>query len=335
MGVKAYAAKSAKGKLEPFEYEPGPLGPDEVEVKVSHCGVCHSDIAMIDNDWGWSKYPLVPGHEVVGTVAALGAEVGDKVKAGQRVGVGWFAGSCQRCEWCFRGRENLCAKGRGTIVGRPGGWAESVRCHWKFAVPLPEALPSEDAGPLMCAGSTVFTPMVVYGVESWMKTAVLGVGGLGHLAVQFLAKMGCEVTAISSSHDKDADVRKLGATRFIATKGGNEVKKAAGSFDFILSTVSADVPWADYVAALRPQGRLVICGLPESDIRFPVVPLLAERSVSGGSSGSPSDTTRMLAFAARTGVKPMTEQFALQDVNSALDHVRSGKVRFRAVLAVP
>jgi uncharacterized zinc-type alcohol dehydrogenase-like protein len=334
MGVKAYAVKAAKGKLEPFEYEPGPLGAHEVEVKVSHCGVCHSDLAMIDNDWGFSHYPLVPGHEVVGTVAAVGSGVGDRLAVGTRVGVGWQCGSCGRCEWCNTGKEHLCAANQPTIVGHHGGWAETVRCDARFAIPLPDGLPSADAGPLMCAGTTVFTPMVHYGVAPWMRTAVVGVGGLGHLAVQFLAKMGCEVTAISSSHQKDEDTRKLGASRFLATRGTDELKRAAGSFDFILSTVSADVPWGDYVSALRPQGRLVICGLPESDIRFPAFPLLSERSVSGGMSGSPSDTAGMLEFAARTGVRPMTEQFALADVNAAIERVRSGKVRFRAVLAV-
>lgn len=334
MKVHAYAAMSARGRLEPFEYEPEALQGDEVEIKVSHCGICRSDIAMIDNDWGWSNYPLVPGHEVVGTITATGDEVGDRVKIGQRVGIGWQCAACGRCEWCSRDKQNLCAAQTRTIVGHYGGWADRLRCHWKFAVPLPEALPSEDAGPLMCAGSTVFTAMLQFGVAPWMKTAVLGVGGLGHLAVQFLAKMGCEVTAISSSHDKDAEARRLGATRFLATRGTDELQKAAGSFDFVLATVSSDVPWGSCVEALRPQGRLVICGLPESDIRFPVVPLLAERSVSGGSVGSPTDTLRMLEFAARHWVRPMTEHFPLKDVNRALDRVRSGKVRFRAVLDV-
>jgi uncharacterized zinc-type alcohol dehydrogenase-like protein len=331
MTVKAYAVKAPKGKLEPFEYEPGPLKPDEVEVKVTHCGICHSDIAMIDNDWGWSQYPLVPGHEVVGTIAAVGAEVAG-VETGQRVGVGWACRSCQRCEWCLRGRESLCARSQPTIVSHHGGWAESLRCHWKFAVPLPEGIASEEAGPLMCAGTTVFTPLVQYGVKPWMRTAVLGVGGLGHLAVQFLARMGCEVTAISTSHDKDEDTRKLGATRFLATRGTNELQKAADSFDFIVSTVPVNVPWGDYLKALRPQGRLVICGLPESDIQFPVVPLLAEKSVSGAAAGSPSDTALMLDFAARHGVKPMVETFPMKDVNQALERVRAYKVRFRAVL---
>jgi uncharacterized zinc-type alcohol dehydrogenase-like protein len=331
MAVKGYAAKQPKGKLEPIEFDPGPLGPDEVEVRVECCGVCHSDIAMIDNDWGWTEYPLVPGHEVVGTIAAVGAEVHGRA-IGERVGIGWHCGSCGHCEWCNHGREGLCAQGRQTVIHHRGGWAESVRCQSKFAVPIPEAIDSAEAGPLMCAGTTVFTPLVQFGVKPWMRAAVLGIGGLGHLAVQFLARMGCEVTAISSSHDKDDDARKLGASRFIATRGGDELKRAAGSFDIIVSTVSADVPWVDYVTALRPTGRLIVVGIPTSDLKFPVGPMLAERSVSGGSAGGPTDTALMLDFAARAGVRPLIERFPMAEVNAALDRVRSGKVRFRAVL---
>jgi uncharacterized zinc-type alcohol dehydrogenase-like protein len=255
------------------------------------------------------------------------------VKVGQRVGVGWQCNSCGRCEYCGRGRENLCAQNQGTIVGHHGGWAESVRCHWKFAVPLPDGMDSGDAGPLMCAGTTVFTPMYQYGVKPWMRAAVLGIGGLGHLTVQFLAKMGCEVTAISSTHDKDDQARKMGATRFIATRGTDELKKAASSFDYVVSTVSADVPWGDYVSALRPGGRLVVVGLPESDLRIPIVPMLPERSVSGGMVGSPSDTRVMLDFCVRHGIRPYVETFPMRDINRAVEHVRAGKARFRAVLA--
>ncbi len=331
MGVKAYAAKTAKSRLEPFEYEPGPLGPREVEVRVEFCGICHSDVAMIDNDLGFSTYPLVPGHEVIGTVAAVGSHV-DAARVGQRVGVGWHCGSCGQCEWCSRGLESFCAKDRPTIVRHHGGWAESVRCEAKFAVPIPDALDSSVAGPLMCAGTTVFTPMLHFGVAPWMRTAVVGIGGLGHLAVQFLAASGCEVTAISTSHDKDEQARALGASRFIATRGTDELKKAANSFDFILSTVSADIPWGDYVNALRPQGRLVNVGLTGADMKIPPFPLLYERSVSGSQAGSPSDIAAMLSFAARKGVKPMVEVLPMKDVNDAVDRVRSGKVRFRAVL---
>ena len=331
MGIKGYAARGPKQRLEAFEYEPGPLGPHEVEVAVSHCGICHSDLAMIDNDWGFSTYPLVPGHEVVGTIAAVGSDV-DGVSVGRRVGVGWHAGSCGHCEWCFKGLESLCAQERATIVRHHGGWAESVRVDAKFAVPMPDAIESAVAGPFMCAGSTVFTPMARFGVRPTMRTAVVGIGGLGHLAVQFLAAFGCEVTAISSSHSKDDEARKMGATHFLATKGTDELKQAAGSFDFIISTVGADLPWGEYLAALRPQGQLVLVGLPDVDIKFPALPLLAERSVRGGQCGGPSDTALMLDFAARSGVRPVVESFPMAKVNDAVDHLRAGKARYRVVL---
>jgi uncharacterized zinc-type alcohol dehydrogenase-like protein len=235
--------------------------------------------------------------------------------------------------YCARGKENLCAGEKGLIVGHYGGFADAVRVDAAFAVPIPEAISSEVAGPFFCAGATVFAPMMAFGVQPWMRAAVVGIGGLGHLAVQFLAKFGCEVTAISQTHDKDESVRALGASRFIATRGTDELKKAANSFDFIVSTVFTDMPWADYVNALRPQGRLVILGVPDEALRIPAFPLLGERSVSGGACGSPSETARMLEFAARTGVRPVVEAFAMKDINAALDRVRSGKVRYRVVLA--
>ena len=332
MTIKAYAAKSAKGKLEAFEYDAGPLGPHEVDVAVTHCGICHSDIALIDNDWHFTKYPLVPGHEVIGIVSAIGAEV-EGLKVGTRVGVGWQCGSCGTCEWCATGQENFCAREKDTIVYHNGGFADSVRADWNFAVPIPDGLDSAVAGPLMCAGSTVFSPMLHFGVNGNMRAAVVGIGGLGHLAVQYLASHGCDVTAISSSHNKDEEARKFGASHFIATKDGNELKKAAGTFDFILSTVSADVNWADYIAALRPHGRLCIVGIPENDIKVPAFGIIQqEKSVTGGRCGSPSDTAAMLAFSARHGVKPMCEFFNMKDINAAVDHVRAGKARYRAVL---
>lgn len=330
--ARGYAATAAKGELAPYEYDLGPIGPHDVEVAVTHCGVCHSDLAMIDDDWHYSKYPLVPGHEVVGTVAAVGAAVAG-LAVGQRVGLGWQCGSCGTCEWCATGKEQLCAGEVDTIVGRPGGWADRVRADARFVVPVPDALASADAAPLMCAGTTVFSPLVHHGVTPTMRTAVVGVGGLGHLAVQFLARMGCEVTAVSSTHSKDDEAKRLGATRFVATKGTDELTRAAGSFDFMLVTVSADIPWPEYVAALRPEGTLCLVGLPEADLRIhPFGFVGSEKRVVGGRAGSPSDTRRMLAFAARHGVKPMVEEFPLAEVNRAVNHVRAGKARYRAVL---
>lgn len=332
MSVRAYAAKSPKAKLEPFEYNPSPLGPDEVDIRVTHCGICHSDVSLIDNDWHFTAYPLVPGHEVIGHISAVGSRV-EALKVGTRVGLGWQCGSCGSCEWCTTGQENFCAKEQDTIVQHHGGFADSVRCKWNFAMPIPDGLDSAVAGPLMCAGSTVFSPMLHFGVNGNMRAAVVGIGGLGHLAVQYLAALGCDVTAISSSHNKDEEARKFGASHFIATRNTDELKKAAGSFDFILSTVSADVNWPDYLAALRPHGRLCIVGIPEHDINvsaFGIIP--RETSVTGGRCGSPSDTAAMLNFTARHGIKPMCEFFPMKDINAAVDHVRAGKARFRAVL---
>jgi uncharacterized zinc-type alcohol dehydrogenase-like protein len=332
MLIQAYAAKTSKGRLEPFTYEPGPLGAREVEVKVTHCGICHSDQAMIDNDWHFAAYPLVPGHEVVGTVAALGTEVRG-LKLGQRVGVGWQCGSCGECEFCRVGHETFCAKERDTIVGHHGGFGERVRTDASFAIPLPEGLDSAQAAPLLCAGTTVFTPMLHHGVTANTRAAVVGIGGLGHLAVQFLAKMGCAVTAISSTHDKDEEARGFGAADFIATKGTDELKKAAGRFDFILSTAPGDLPWGNYLAALRPAGRLVIVGLPPSDLQFPAHLLIAqEKSFCGGRTGSPAEIAAMFAFAARRGVQAQIEKFPMQDINAAMDRVRTGKMRYRVVL---
>jgi len=332
MAINAYAAKSAKAPLEEFSYEPGPLGPNEVEVAVTHCGICHSDLSMIDNDWGFSQYPLVPGHEVIGAVAAVGSGVAG-LAVGQRVGIGWQCGSCAHCEYCRTGREHLCAQEADTIVFHHGGFADRVRATADFAIPIPDALPSAEAAPLLCAGNTVFSPILRHDVNGGMKVAVVGIGGLGHIAIQFLSKMGCDVTAISSTHSKDTEARSLGATSFIATRDTDELKKAAGSFDFMICTVSASLPWNDYVAALRPQGALVIVGVPDKEISLAAFGMIAkEKTIAGGRAGSPWDITRMLEFAARHQVKAQIEKFPMRDVNSAIDRLRSGKARYRVVL---
>jgi len=334
MKIRAHAARSSKGLLEPIEYDAGEIGPSEVDVRVSHCGICHTDVAMVDNDWGITQYPFVPGHEVVGVVAAVGGEV-DGLKVGQRVGVGPMCGSCMKCEWCLGGLQHLCPKVVLTIVGgHHGGFATHVRVeNWQFAFPLPDEIASEHAGPLMCAGATVFTPILQYGVRPTDRVAVVGVGGLGHLAVQYLAKWGCDVTAVSSSRDKEEQARELGAKHFVATRGTDELGKAAGSFDFIFSTVSGDLPWDEYLAALRPQGKLCLIGIPQSRVSFGAFGLIGgEKSIVGGPTGSPSDTAAMLAFTARHGIKPMIETFPMSDADRALDYTRAGKARFRAVL---
>ncbi|RYE89425.1 MAG: NAD(P)-dependent alcohol dehydrogenase [Myxococcales bacterium] len=334
MHVHAHAAMASKQTLVPHEYDLGNPGPDEVFLEVTHCGICHTDVAMVDNEWGFSRYPVVPGHEVVGRVVAVGSAVTQR-HIGQRVGVGALCGSCMACEWCERGAQHVCPNVVGTVMGEHrGGFGSIVRVdHWRFAHPIPDAIASEHAGPLLCAGTTVFTPLLRHGVRPTDRVAVVGIGGLGHLAVQYLAKWGCEVTAISSTHDKDEQAHGFGARHFIATRGTDELKKAARSFDFILSTVSADLPWDDYLTALRPQGTLCIVGIPDKPVSFVSWNLIGgEKSIVGGQPGSLTETRQMLEFTALHGVRPLIETFAMKDVNAALDHTRQGKARFRSVL---
>ncbi len=334
MQVQAYAAKAAKANLEPYRYELGELGTEEVDVRVTHCGICHTDVAMVDNEWGMSQYPVVPGHENVGEVVAVGSNV-TRLAVGQRVGVGALCGSCMQCEWCEGGAQHVCAQVVGTVMGEhKGGFGSVVRVNnWQFAHPIPDAIASEHAGPLMCAGTTVFTPLLRQNVRPTDRVAVVGIGGLGHLAVQYLAKWGCEVTAISSTHDKDEQAHGFGARHFIATKGTDELGKAARRFDFILSTVSADLPWDQYLAALRPKGKLCIVGIPDKAVAFsPWSVIGGEKSVVGGQPGSIDETQQMLEFTALHGIKPMIETFPMAEANAALDHTRQGKGRYRAVL---
>jgi len=330
--IKAWAASEAGSRLEPFEYEPGPLGRDEVEIDVSHCGICHSDLNMLDNDWGMTQYPLVPGHEVAGTISKVGKDVGN-LEIGQRVGLGWHSGYCMTCPSCMEGDHNLCAAGEGTIIGRHGGFADRVRAHAAAVVPLPDGVDLESAGPLFCGGITVFNPLVQFGIEPTDRVGVIGIGGLGHIALQFLNAWGCEVTAFTSSEDKKAEALELGAHHAINSRNPEEIEAAAGQFDFILSTVNVKLDWNAYVGALRPKGRLHFVGATLEPLDLGVFPLImAQRSVSGSPVGSPATIAAMLEFTARHDIKPVIETFRFDQVNEALDRLRSGKTRYRIVL---
>jgi alcohol/geraniol dehydrogenase (NADP+) len=333
MLVEAYAAIAAKKALTLQQLDLGPLGPNEVDIRVTHCGICHTDVGMVDNEWGFSNYPLAPGHEIVGTVAAVGVNV-IGLEIGQRVGLGALCGSCMTCEYCERGAQHVCADAVGTIFGHHGGFATHVRAaDWRFAFPLPDAIRSEHAGPLMCAGSTVFAPFVHYGVRPTDRVAIVGIGGLGHLALQYAAKWGCQVTAISTTPDKRDEARCFGAHHFVSSGEQGALGKMRGAFDFILSTVAVDLPWSDYIAALRPQGTLCIVGTSPSPVPVGLYDLLSgERSVVGGKTGALDDTRQMLAFTARHGITPMIEVFPMSEATIALDRTRQGKVRYRAVL---
>jgi uncharacterized zinc-type alcohol dehydrogenase-like protein len=330
--IRGLAVHASGAQLVPYRYEPGELKANEVEVRISHCGVCHSDIHLIDNDWGTSKYPFVPGHEIVGTVEAVGSDVKDRT-VGERVGIGWQADSCGVCEWCRQGAEQLCANSQPTCVGRNGGYADSVRVNSRFAIPVPEVLVSESVAPLLCGGITVFAPMRRHGVNPTSRVGVVGIGGLGHLALQFAKTFGAEVTALSTSIDKEEEARKMGADHFVNTRDMAEMKKIAGSFDFLLSTASADQEWQALMNSLRPKGTLCVVGVPPSPIAIQGFPLVnGQRAVVGSNTGSPQDLHEMLDVAARHGVKAITERFPMAKANDAIAKVKKSKVRYRAVL---
>lgn len=332
MTIQAYAAKEAGAQLQPFTYDPGALGSEEVEIDVQYCGICHSDVSIVDNDWGVSQYPVVPGHEVVGTVAAVGDAV-KNVAVGEQVGLGWFSSSCMSCEWCLSGDHNLCHDSEPTIIGRYGGFADKVRAHQNWVFRLPEGLNPETAGPLFCGGITVFNPIVQLDIKGSDRVGVIGIGGLGHMALQFLRAWGCEVTAFSGSADKEAEARNLGAHHFVNSRDPEAVKAVKNSFDVILSTVNGDLDWETYLAALRPRGRLHFLGVPPNPIAVQMFSLLfGQKSISASPVGSPGVTKQMLEFLAHKELEPMVEFYPFEKVNEAMDQLRHGKPRYRIVL---
>ncbi len=330
---KAYAALSKGAKLQPFEFDPGAMRDDQVEIKVTHCGICHSDLSMLDNDWGMSSYPFVPGHEAVGVITEIGSHV-KNLKVGQTVGVGWYAGSCTYCPQCLSGNQNLCPASEATIVGRHGGFADRLRCQAIWAVPIPEKVAAEKAGPLFCGGITVFNPIVQFGVKPTDRVGVIGIGGLGHMALQFLNKWGCEVYAFTSSDSKQAEAARLGAHKAINSKDPEQLKKISGSLDFVLSTVNVGMEWGAYLQTLSPKGKLHFVGASLAPLGVsPMELIMGQKSLSGSPLGSPATTAQMLEFCARHSIAPVTESFPMSQVNEAFDHLRAGKARYRIVLS--
>ncbi len=330
--IKAFAALEKGAPLQPFEFDPGPLGREQVEIAVEYCGICHSGLSMIDAEWGMSGYPLVPGHEVIGTIVAAGDGVRG-LQVGQRVGLGWQSGSCMACQQCLSGNHNLCPFGEATIVQRHGGFAERVRCHWAWAFPLPPALDASKAGPLFCGGITVFNPIVEFNVKPTDRVGVIGIGGLGHLALQFLNKWGCEVYAFTSSDSKRDEAMQLGAHQVINSRDSSAMKRVTGSLDFVLSTVAVPLDWPAILETLSPKGRLHFVGVVPEPISVESFALIGrQKAISGSPIGSPATIATMLDFCARHSIAPLIERFPMSRVNDALDHLRNGRPRFRIVL---
>ena len=330
--IKAYAAKEAGSPLEAYEFEAGPLGADEIDINVESCGICHSDLSMLNNEWGLTAYPFVPGHEVIGTVSAAGEAV-THLKVGDRVGLGWHAGYCLTCDECLDGHHNLCSTSRPTIVGRHGGFAETVRAQAVSAAVIPDGLDAKEAGPLLCGGMAVYNPLVQMEISPNASVGVIGIGGLGHLALKFSRAWGCEVTAFTSSEAKAAEAVKLGAHRTINSRDNDAIKSAAGSLDLILSTVNVPLDWNNYMGTLKPRGRMHMLGAVTQPLDINLIPMMFNQlSLSSSPVGSPATIRKMLTFAARHGITPVTEHFKMSQVNEALEHLESGKARYRIVL---
>jgi uncharacterized zinc-type alcohol dehydrogenase-like protein len=248
------------------------------------------------------------------------------------VGVGWFSGSDMHCRQCMSGRHHLCVRRQPTIIGHRGGFASHVRSHWAWALPLPEKLNAADAGPLLCAGVTAFAPLLKHAMPT-SRVGIIGIGGLGHLAVKFAAAYGCEVTAFTSSERKFDEATRFGAHHVVSSKDPGAIEKLAGSFELLISTVNVKLDWDALIAALAPKGRLHVVGVVSDPIPVAAFALIAQqRAVSGSLTGSPTDIATMLDFAARHGIAPQTEHFPMSQINEAFARLASGKARFRIVL---
>ncbi len=311
----------------------GPIGPEEVEIEVDHCGLCHSDLSLLQDDWGGAQYPAVLGHEAIGKVVAVGPAA-KGVQVGQRAGVGWTSGSCMHCRLCLSGDQHLCAEAQATIMGHRGGFASRVRTHWAWALPIPAGLPPADAGPLLCGGITVFNPLAMY-AKPTDRVGIVGIGGLGHMAVKFAAAYGCDVTAFTSSPSKFDEARSFGAHHVVSSRDSAALGKLARSLDLILVTVNVPLDWNALLGALAPKGRMHVVGAVTEPIPVPALALIfPQTSISGSPTGSPVAIAKMLEFAARHGVAPTTEHMPMSQINDAFARLQAGKARFRIVLDV-
>jgi len=329
--VLGYAAKEVGQPLELFEYAPPDLGENDVRVSVTHCGVCHTDIHAIENYYGITAFPFVPGHEIVGYVSAVGPTVSG-LKEGDRVGIGWQGRSCMQCEWCLKGEEQLCMDivPSGTWVPY-GGFSSSIVVDSRFAYSLPDAMSSKVAAVLMCAGITVYSPLRSYAARPVQKIGIIGVGGLGHLALQFARALDYEVTAISSSPEKKEQALAFGADHFIVSDDQISLEQVMFGFDLLLCTASGGMNWEALLNTLKKNGRLVLLGFP--DVALNSTNLVARQlSITGSFLGNRATMREMLEFAQEHGIKPKVELMPMTKVNEAIQRVKENKARYRIVL---
>ena len=335
-----YSAEGPGGPLNPASHEAPELEENEVRVVVTHCGVCHTDIHAVDGDFGVFDFPMTPGHEIVGQVTELGATVSG-LKAGDRVGVGWQGRCCGKCEWCRAGDEHLCLQIADCGTWTPyGGFASSVVVDGRFAYPLPADMAPEVAAVLVCAGIAVYPPLRKYTEGASTRVGIVGIGGLGHLALQFAKALGCEVTALSSSPGKEEEARAFGADHFLLTTDQRAMEENEFGFDLLLCTSQSGNDWGNLVMVLTKNGRLVLPAFAPIDLPLtrgsgpgPMVNFVAHQvSISGSFLGSRADMREMLAFAQGQGISPRVEMMPMAQVNEAMLRVRRNQARYRVVL---
>lgn len=333
--IRGMAALAKKAELTAWTYDAEGPGAGEALIRVKACGICHSDVHMIDNDWYMSQYPLVPGHEVVGEVVAVGDGVAN-VRVGDRVGIGWQRTSCGNCPECDRGADNLCDGNRGLIVGHHGGFADHVLCDSRYCFRLPDGIATEAAGPLLCGGVTVWAALRYAGMKGGQEIGVIGVGGLGHMAVQFAQKLGNRVTVFTTSEDKIEFAARLGAWDAIRTENGEPTRAPARKLDILVNTVPMNMSWARYLDLLAADGTLTFVGVPGEPSAIPVHLLLGKRRrVMASVIGGRGDIRQMLSDADRFEVEPVIETFPMSEANEAIRKVRENTIRYRAVLLAP
>ena len=329
--IDAWVADEVKGKFARRKVDNGPLGIEEVEVEVMHCGVCHSDLSMLDNDWGLSKYPAILGHEVIGRVVELGSAA-KGLKVGQHVGIGWTANTCMYCHQCLSGNHHLCTAATPTIIGHRGGFASHVRAHWAWTIPLPEKLNLDEAGPLLCGGITVSNPLAMY-AKPTSRVGIVGIGGLGHMGVKFASAYGCDVTAFTSSESKFAEARGFGADHVVSSRDSAAIKDLAGTFDLLIVTANVPLDWEALINSLAPNGRMHVVGAVMEPIPLAITSLIfGQKSISSSPTGSPVALATMLDFAARHNIAPQTEHMPMSRINEAFAHLAAGKARYRIIL---
>ncbi|CAJ1931242.1 unnamed protein product [Sphenostylis stenocarpa] len=338
-----WAARDPSGHLSPFNFSRRETGEKDVAFKVLYCGICHSDLHMVKNEWGFSTYPLVPGHEVVGVVTEVGSKV-EKFKIGDKVGVGCMVDSCRTCQNCSDNLENYCpqytltygAKYKdGTITY--GGYSDLMVADEHFVVRIPDGLPLDVAAPLLCAGITVYSPLRYFALDKpGVHVGVVGLGGLGHMAVKFAKAFGAKVTVISTSPNKKEEaIQHLGADSFLISRDQHQMESAKGSLDGIIDTVSAVHPLLPLIDLLKSHGKLVMVGAPEKPLELPVFPLLVGRKIVAGSGiGGMKETQEMMDFAAKHNVKPDIEVIPIEYVNTAMERLLKADVKYRFVIDI-